>query len=353
MGIALQPIVQYAMIYLGHPNPARVFLITAVLTLGATIYIVILLPDSLVRLVLWLATHSVYRIRVEGRDNIPETGGALFVANHMSFVDALLLIASTDRPIRFLIFKDIYDLPFVKPFAKLIRAIPDFLRASPARNAAVAAPGERRDPRRRSRLHFCRGPNHAHRPDASLPPRHGTHHEGRGRADRPGESRRRLGQHLQLRARAVPLENAAFDSLPGHHQFRQADAARRRRLSRCARPCSSCKPRRIVHHKSRMRTLHRSLIRTAHRQPFRFAMGDKRRPRMKWGGVLLSAIFLARRLRPAWAGQEMVGILLPPSVPGALVNFAAMLAGKVPVNLNYTTSSETLASCARSASWKP
>ena len=65
-------------------------------------------------------------------------------------------------------------------------------------------------------------------------------------------------------------------------------------------------------------------------------MGDKRRPRMKWGGVLLSSIFLARRLRATWEGQEMVGILLPPSVPGALVNFAAMLSGKIPVNLNYT-----------------
>jgi len=67
---------------------------------------------------------------------------------------------------------------------------------------------------------------------------------------------------------------------------------------------------------------------------------------MKWGGVLLSSIFLARRLRATWTGQEMVGILLPPSVPGALVNFAAMLAGKIPVNLNYTTSSDSLASCA-------
>ena len=95
-----------------------------------------------------------------------------------------------------------------------------------------------------------------------------------------------------------------------------------------------------------MKTLHRSLIHTAHRHPFRFAMGDKRRPRMKWGGALLSAIFLARRLRSTWAGQEMVGILLPPSVPGALVNFAATLAGKVPVNLNYTASDESLASCA-------
>jgi len=67
---------------------------------------------------------------------------------------------------------------------------------------------------------------------------------------------------------------------------------------------------------------------------------------MKWGEALLSAIFLARRLRSVWRGQEMVGILLPPSVPGALVNFAAMLAGKIPVNLNYTVSDESLASCA-------
>jgi acyl-[acyl-carrier-protein]-phospholipid O-acyltransferase / long-chain-fatty-acid--[acyl-carrier-protein] ligase len=100
------------------------------------------------------------------------------------------------------------------------------------------------------------------------------------------------------------------------------------------------------HHKKRLHTLHRSLIRTAHRYPFRFAMADARRPRMKWCGALLSTIFLARRLRFVWAEQEMVGILLPPSVPGALVNFAALLAGKIPVNLNYTSSDETLASCA-------
>jgi acyl-[acyl-carrier-protein]-phospholipid O-acyltransferase / long-chain-fatty-acid--[acyl-carrier-protein] ligase len=101
------------------------------------------------------------------------------------------------------------------------------------------------------------------------------------------------------------------------------------------------------HHKSHMHTLHRGFIRTAHRFPFRFAMGDKRRPRMKWGGVLLSSIFLARRLRATWSGQEMVGILLPPSIPGALVNYAAMLAGKIPVNLNYTLSDQALARCAQ------
>jgi acyl-[acyl-carrier-protein]-phospholipid O-acyltransferase / long-chain-fatty-acid--[acyl-carrier-protein] ligase len=100
------------------------------------------------------------------------------------------------------------------------------------------------------------------------------------------------------------------------------------------------------HHKKRLHTLHRELVSTAHRHPLRFGIGDKRRPRMKWGGALLASILLARRLRKTWAGQEMVGILLPPSVPGALVNYAATLSGKIPVNLNYTASNETLASCA-------
>jgi acyl-[acyl-carrier-protein]-phospholipid O-acyltransferase/long-chain-fatty-acid--[acyl-carrier-protein] ligase len=66
----------------------------------------------------------------------------------------------------------------------------------------------------------------------------------------------------------------------------------------------------------------------------------------------VGALVLARRLRKQLQGQEMVGILLPPSVPGALVNFAAMLMSKVPVNLNYTVSNETLASCAEQCNLK-
>ena len=345
VGIALQPVVQYAMIYLGHPNPARVFLITAILTLGATTYIVILLPDSLVRLVLWLATHSVYRIRVEGRDNIPETGGALFVANHMSFVDALLLIASTDRPIRFLIFKDIYDLPFVKPFAKLIRAIPISSELRPremlkslhlASNTirsgeVVCIFAEGQITRIGQMLPFRRGMERIMKGvDAPIVP---VNLDGVWGSIFSFER----GRFLWKMPRSIPY--------PVTISFGKPMAATATPFE-VREAVQQLQTEAYAHHKTRMRTLHRSLIRTAHRSPFRFAMGDKRRPRMKWGGVLLSSIFLARRLRATWKGQEMVGILLPPSVPGALVNFAAMLAGKIPVNLNYTTSSDSLASCA-------
>jgi acyl-[acyl-carrier-protein]-phospholipid O-acyltransferase/long-chain-fatty-acid--[acyl-carrier-protein] ligase len=99
--------------------------------------------------------------------------------------------------------------------------------------------------------------------------------------------------------------------------------------------------------KARMRTLHRAFINTARHHPLGFAMADARVSRLRFGAALARTIFLARQLRQAWRGQRMVGILLPPSVPGALVNFAALLAGKIPVNLNYTASNEILASCAR------
>ncbi len=96
-----------------------------------------------------------------------------------------------------------------------------------------------------------------------------------------------------------------------------------------------------------MATLHRAFLNTVSRHPLRFAMADARVKRMRFGAALSSTIFLARRLRKEWEGQRMVGILLPPSAAGAMVNFAALLAGKVPVNLNYTASNEVLESCAR------
>ena len=54
------------------------------MTVVATFYAIVLLPDSLLRLALWVVSHTIYSIRVEGRDNIPERGAALFVADDLS-----------------------------------------------------------------------------------------------------------------------------------------------------------------------------------------------------------------------------------------------------------------------------
>jgi acyl-[acyl-carrier-protein]-phospholipid O-acyltransferase/long-chain-fatty-acid--[acyl-carrier-protein] ligase len=85
-----------------HLGADRVFFAGACMTLAATFYAVVLQPRSVVRLTLWLATHTLYRLRVDGRDDIPERGGALFVAGDLTLVEVLLLTAATDRDLQFL-----------------------------------------------------------------------------------------------------------------------------------------------------------------------------------------------------------------------------------------------------------
>ena len=326
-------------------SAAAIFLDGAVLTAIMTGYSIYLLPDSLLRLVLWMATHSVYRIRVEGRENIPQTGGALFVANHMSLVDALLLLASVDRPIRFLIFKDIYEQPYIKPFAKLIRAIPISSQLRP--RDMIHSLREASDAIRNGEIVCIFAEGQITRIGQLLPFRRGMERIMKN-ADAPivpvnldgvwgSIFSYERGRFIWKVPRKIPYPvTVSFGKpMPSTATAFEVREAVQELQSEAYR-----------HHKSRMFTLPRSLIRTAHHYPFRFAMGDKRRPRMSWGSALLSSLFLAQRLRGIWAGQEMVGILLPPSLPGALVNFAASLSGKIPVNLNYTASNETLASCA-------
>jgi acyl-[acyl-carrier-protein]-phospholipid O-acyltransferase/long-chain-fatty-acid--[acyl-carrier-protein] ligase len=95
-----------------------------VLTFAGAVLVLILSPDSLVRAFLWLTTHTIYRVRVEGLENLPRRGGALLISNHVSFVDWLLLMAAADRPVRFLMGKDYYDKLWVRPFASVPRVIP-------------------------------------------------------------------------------------------------------------------------------------------------------------------------------------------------------------------------------------
>jgi acyl-[acyl-carrier-protein]-phospholipid O-acyltransferase/long-chain-fatty-acid--[acyl-carrier-protein] ligase len=105
-------------------NPLEMFFVTSFMTVAGTLYALWLLPDAFIRFVLWLLTRSIYRLKLHGTANIPAKGGALFVSNHITMVDALLLQASTDRPIRFIMYKGMYEKWWLKPVAKIMRVIP-------------------------------------------------------------------------------------------------------------------------------------------------------------------------------------------------------------------------------------
>ena len=89
--------------------------------------------------------------------------------------------------------------------------------------------------------------------------------------------------------------------------------------------------------KADCRPLHHGFIRQATKAPARLAFADLLTPDVSYIKALAGSIAIARALRERWEGQANVGILLPASVGGALVNLAASLAGKAVVNLNFTT----------------
>ncbi|MFA6244254.1 MAG: AMP-binding protein, partial [Candidatus Hydrogenedentales bacterium] len=93
--------------------------------------------------------------------------------------------------------------------------------------------------------------------------------------------------------------------------------------------------------------LHRAFVRTVRRHPFSLCVGDSRVPKMSFLMTYIGSIAIARRIKKAIGPEEMTGILLPQSVGGVMVNIALQMMGKVPVNLNYTASNDSLASAAK------
>lgn len=108
---------------LGFTIP-QVFLITGLLNAVVAAYIFLLVPEYLLRFVAFVATRVIYRFRVRGDENIPVEGPAILVSNHVSFVDAVLLMAASPRPIRFIMDHRIFQIPVLGWMFRLAKAIP-------------------------------------------------------------------------------------------------------------------------------------------------------------------------------------------------------------------------------------
>ena len=322
----------------------QTFLAIGTLTFLGTAYIIYLLPDSLVRLVAFFITKTIYRIQVVGRSNIPERGGALFVCNHLSFIDVLLLQASTDRPIRFIMYAGYMKQKVMGTIARIMKCIPISSESRPrdlikslklasqviSDGEVVCIFAEGQITRTGQMLPFRRGYEKIMKDvDAPIIP---IHLDGVwGSIFSYSRSRfffklpRRIPYCVTVSYGAALPHDAPPVKVREAVQELGADA--------------------WAHRKRTMKPLHRSLVRAFRKHPFRFFAADAKRGKVSCAGALVGTVALAQALRRRWAGQEMVGILMPPTVAGALANYAASLMGKVPVNLNYTLSSEALGSC--------
>src|SRR5580765_3229317 len=350
-GVMLASAIYSGFTHYMHIGLRTFFAATALASLATAIYTVWILPDSLLRLLLWFATHTLYRMDISGREHVPGRGGALLVPNHASIVDAALVIAATDRPVRFLMFKDIYEHPLIKPFAKTMGVIP--------------ISGQQRP---REMIHSLREATRALQ-------------EGELVCIFPEGQMTRIGQMMPFRRGMerilkgvdVPVVPMNIDGIWGSI-FSFAGGKffwkRPRKIPYPVRvtfgkalpaTVTAAEARQAVlelsadafaRRKREMKTIPESFVQTARRHPLRFAMADFRTPKLKFFAALIKTIFLARRLQGIWRDDKKIGVLLPPSIGGALVNLAVMFAGKVPVNLNYTASQPVVNGCAEQSELK-
>ncbi|OUD15768.1 glycerol acyltransferase [Thioflexithrix psekupsensis] len=102
----------------------QLFLIAALLNAIVAIYIFTVIPVFFIRFLAWLLIHTVYRVKKVGLNHIPRKGAALLVCNHVSYVDSLVIMACCSRPIRFVMYYKIYQLPLLHFIFKTARTIP-------------------------------------------------------------------------------------------------------------------------------------------------------------------------------------------------------------------------------------
>jgi 1-acyl-sn-glycerol-3-phosphate acyltransferase len=121
----------------------ELFLVTALMNAAVALYIYRLVPEFLLRFLAWVLTHTLYRLRSSGTERIPEQGAAVLACNHVSFVDAVVIMGESPRPIRFVMDHRIFKVPLLNAFFKHARAI----AIAPAREdaAMLARANERID----------------------------------------------------------------------------------------------------------------------------------------------------------------------------------------------------------------
>jgi 1-acyl-sn-glycerol-3-phosphate acyltransferase len=102
----------------------ELFLIIAALNALVAVYIYTLLPEFLMRFLAWIATSVVYRLRPSGLDNIPRSGPAVIVCNHVSYMDPIILAGAVRRPMRFVMWYKIFQMPLLNFIFRTMKAIP-------------------------------------------------------------------------------------------------------------------------------------------------------------------------------------------------------------------------------------
>lgn len=322
----------------------QIWLICGLATIPVFCAIVYLAFTPMIRVMARIIISTFYRVRVKGLENIPEEGGALLIANHVTWLDGVLLILFCPRPIRYIAHADFVETGVLGRLARDYRTIP-------------IKPG------RRSMVESLRAGQQALR-DGDLVcifPEGGLSRTGQIQGFRRGFV-------TVLRGTDAPVIPVHLGELWGSiFSFERRKFFWKWPLRVpypvsivFGRPMHGVKDQQEVRlevealgyqtmQKSKKGSMipARTMLRACRKNRFRKKIADSTGQEMTGGSVLTASLVLRRLLRrEVLADDESnVGVLLPPSVGGVLTNAALALDRRVAVNLNYTVSNEVMNQC--------
>ena len=318
-----------------HFTPSGILVGLGIVTLLATVYIAWVVPESLLRLVIWGSAKIFFNIRIVGAENIPASGRGLIVSNHVSYADAILIACATPRFISFLMWQPLYENKWLHPVVKLFKAIP----------LAQGSPQYALKALRAARAEMDKGQLVCIFPEGELTR---TSHV------RPFE------RGVELIARgdeSIPIIPVYLDGLWGHALSLKGGRPFGSGRLRLRHPVTICIGKAMpggttaaqLHErvlelgtaaaeygKTPDATLAHRFVGAAKRNWSFTAVADSTGKKLTFGETLTGALLIRDWVLEQCGDAKMIGLLLPSSVGGALANLGVTLAGKTSVNLNFT-----------------
>ena len=329
---------------------SQIFLISGLMIIPIVGYAVCMLPQATIRFFVWLLSRFVYRVRNYGVENIPETGPGLLVANHVSWIDGVLILLASSRPIRMVAYADYVQGRFVGWLARLFGIIP--IRSGDGPRALITS---------------------LNTASAALQNGELVCIFAEGAITRTGQLMKfERGMMRILKDAQTPVIPVCLDELwgsifsyeagrflwkkPRHWPYpvsisfgtpligvRDTDTVRSAVLELNAQSMLLRKERSMI---PALRLIRQ--CRLAWKRP---KVSDSSGASLTGGRLIMAALAFRRLLhqRVLKPDTPNVGVLVPPSVGGVLANTSLALASRVAVNLNYTLSDELLNYCIREA----
>ncbi len=206
-----------------HFAPEKLILWCGLVTLVATVFLIRVVPEFLMRFILWMTMHTIYRMKIIGRENIPLRGAALLVSNHVTHLDGFFIAACMQRFVRFMVWKVFCDMKVLGALLRFSKAIPAGTTGPRDVVASIRAAREKLKEGHVVCI-FAEGVDQPHRQSAAVQARPGKDCRRPGCSDHSSASGRPVGQRVQLRRRPVFLEMAEAFSFPHDGFVRRADA---------------------------------------------------------------------------------------------------------------------------------